>query len=282
MKQMDIIIEAYKSLPEEQRKIFYKYMGIMPALVANVDNCQKVLTFAQENGIELITAKSLARFLAEDISTIEKHFMHYKKAGYERIILANPELIRFDAEEVLKRINQCIKAGKGIEIDGRFAEFLFDDLQWKNVRENLHLEEVSMEDLEKKGKDIESVDLHVSARIPNKESYKDLELKLFANDPLDLNPEQFERYLEISNLLKNVRESLYGVNADAENVRISSDMVISKLIGNVSDITPDNNLSNKDIVKACLYYCNRETNLDDGIDKVIDNLAVSQENKRGL
>lgn len=277
MKQMDIIIEAYKSLPEEQRKIFYKYMGIMPALIANADNCQKVLTFAQENGIELVTAKSKARFLEEDLSVIEKHFMAYKKAGYERIILANPELIRFDAEEVLKRINQCIKAGKGIEIDGRFAEFLFDDHQWENVRKNLHLEEVSMEDPEKKDKVIESVDLHDSARKPNKESYKDLELKLFANDSLDLNPEQFERYLEISNLLKNVRESLYGVNADAENVRISSDMVISKLIG-----TPDNNLSNKDIVKACLYYCNRETNLDDEIDKEIDNLAVSQENKRGL
>ena len=281
MEKVKLIIEAYKKLPDDQKGIFYKYMGVMPILATKEENCKQALAFAEENGINLITAKALVRFICEDINNSKERFNAYKEAGYERIIINNPELIRFDAKEVLLRINQCIKAGKGVEIDGRFAEFLFDDLQWKTVKENLHIEDVTINELEQKGKDIESVDLHVSAKGPNKEGLQVLENVLFVNDAVDLDSEQFERYLQITELLGNVREAMYGVNADAQSAKISSDMVISKLVGNSSDITPGNNLSNKDIIKACLYYCNGDA-LQEGVNEVIDSLAVFQEDKRGL
>lgn len=281
MEKVDLIIDSYKKLPDDQKVIFYKYMGVMPILATKEENCKQALAFAEENGVALITAKALVRFICEDINNIKGRFNAYKEAGYERIIINNPELIRFDAKEVLLRINQCIKAGKGVEIDGRFAEFLFDDLQWKTVKENLRIEDIAVNELEQKGKDIESVDLHVSAKETSVEGLQVLENVLFVNDAVDLDSEQFERYLQITELLRNVREAMYGVNVDAENAQISSDMVISKLIGNSSNITPENNLSNKDIIKACLYYCNGDAK-QEGVDEVIASLVTLQEDKRGL
>ncbi|MBQ9833877.1 MAG: hypothetical protein IJO33_01650 [Bacilli bacterium] len=269
---------AYKNLPEDQKSIFCKYMTVLPALEANEENCKAVLSFAEENNINFNTIKALIRFTCEDLNDIKIRIAAYKEAGYERIILNNPELIRFDAKEVLYRIEQCIKAGKGIEIDGRFAEFLFDDLQWKTVKENLCNEDVTVNELANKGKSAESEILRDAARKPDEQGLTALEKILFVNDAYDLDADQFERYIQLTELLKNVRHTIYTVDVgDNTEARISSDMVISKLIG----YSTESNLSNNDIIKACLYYCNGETNLT-GVDSIIEELELNQENKRGL
>lgn len=269
---------AYKNLPEDQKSIFCKYIGIAPALEAKEENCSAVLSFAEENGIALVTAKSLVRFICEDINDIKLRFETYKSAGYERIVINNPELIRFNAKEVLSRIEQCLRAGKGIEIDGRFAEFLFDDIQWKTVSANLLLPGASAEKLEEGSKFIEVDKLHSAVKEPSKIGRNNLESTLFSNDQYDLDSEQFERYLQVTELLKNVRYAIYTVDVgDNVDAKISSDMVISKLIGSANG----SNFTDNDIIKACLFYCNGETDLM-GIDAIIKDLTLNQENKRGL
>ena len=40
MEKVDLIIDSYKKLPDDQKVIFYKYMGVMPILAIKEENCK--------------------------------------------------------------------------------------------------------------------------------------------------------------------------------------------------------------------------------------------------
>ena len=263
---MSKLIETINKLPEEQRHIFSKYMGVMQICEKQID---EKLHFAEINKIEITTLKGALRYLSMELDDIERIFATYKAAGFEDLIIHNPEYIRFVPETIIERISICQKVGKPFKVDGKYAPFLFDDNQWNAVEKVFadgEFEKTKLSDYREVNPDEWTTNQDIDDVIYKALSY---------NEPIDFDETTYDKYMKVSQILKGTKEAL-GANPvnDTMALPISEDDLITRLI----KINPT--LDEKTIAKYTLQYC---YGIVDGIDPIIDAIAESfKEEKRGL
>lgn len=262
---MSKLIDTINKLPDDQRNIFDKYMGVMSVCEDQID---EKLHFAELHNILMKTLKGSLRYLAMDLEEIKNRFEIYQKAGFEDIITNSPELIRFNPNTILERISLCQKVGKPFKVDNRYASFLFDDKLWSAV-------ERAFDD------DFEKTSLNEYPEInPDewtmKKDMDDVVYKAFNYaGPLDFDENSYDKYIKAAEIIKGVKEAI-GSNPDKDTMSlpIATDELITRLI----KVEP--NLSERMIAKYCLQYCD---GLVDGVDPIIDAVCENvSEEKRGL
>ena len=245
---MDELLELVKGLDDEQKKIFYKYLRVIKVCS---DNFTEKFNFIKEKGFKLDKARGIIRLLELDLDELKNKFSIYEAANLSDMVINYPELLRYNAKKVIDRIKTCEEVGKGYKTDnGEYLGFLFNDAEWIEVSEGI--------------KDTPQNEANNDEFIANIIEY---------NEPVELDAEDFEKYLKVAELVGSAREAILGKNKDDENAKVSSDVLITKLIRTNGDLTP------KEITKAVLKYCN---NITEGVDDILDTLSEGQEEKRGL
>ena len=259
---MDKFLTLVNSLPKDQKVIFYKYMGVYMACRENVD--EKV-AFLDEHNIKLDTAKALVRFFSMDLKDIKLRDMLYQEAGLEDIVIMYPEILRYDPKKVISRIKACEKIGKAFLVNGKPADYLFDDQQWMIVKNAIIDESRNFNNL------VNNVSLEndiATEPIPSQEDY-------ISDENYDLDVVAFERYERLSKILEDVRMSI-GSSAFNTPGALTSDEYLMREVGINSP------KSDKDIIKDCLRECDGIT---EGVDEIITELIAAEEDrseKRGL
>ena len=263
---MSKLIETINKLPDEQKHIFNKYMGVMTVCERQID---EKLHFAEMNGFEITTLKGALRYLAMELSDIEERFAIYKQAGYEDVVTKSPELIRFNPNTILERISICEKVGKPFKVNGKYANFLFDDKMWSVVEKALEeddFEKTSLNDY----KEI-NPDEWTAAQDVDDVVYK----AMSSTEPVEFDEKTYDTYLKAAQIIKGVKEAIGSpVNDDIMPLPIAEDELITRLL------KTDPTLDAKTIAKYCLQYCD---GLVDGVEPIINAIASSmEEEKRGL
>ena len=249
---MNELLELVKGLEEEQQKIFYKYLGVVKTCLVGFE---EKFVYIKENGFKLDTAKKIIRLLELDLDTIKERLEDYRANGVADMVLNNPELLRFDSKKIIERIKKCDEVGKGYKTDsGEYFDFLFDDVEWKNVLAGLNVAG-TFKEIKKE---------------PVIEPDEFLQNILDFNEPIELDAEDFEKYLKVAELVGSAREAILGNNKDSEGAKVPSDVLITKIIRTNGNLTP------RDITKMVLKYCN---DITEGVDDILDSLIGE---KRGL
>ena len=262
---MSILIDKVRSLPEDQKEIFYRYMGVKSVCEDHID---EKLSYAQQNNIVFTTIKGVVRFLAMDLELIKERFEMYKNAGFVDLIVNNPEYIRYDTNIILERISLCQKVDRPFVTDGKYADFLFDDKQWENIEKALGDE-----------KDVAKTSLNEYSDISPKElsigDGDEIVANAMANGGnIDFEEREYNLYVESREIVDRVREAIGTTSDSINNIKISPDELISRLI------KTNPSLDAKKLAKYCLEY---SYGLVDGIDPIIDAIYENIDvRKRGL
>lgn len=260
---MERLFELVNGLPKEQKDIFYKYMGVLPAITKDFD---EKLTFAKDNGVRLTSAAGLVRFFSMGYDELVYRFNKYKDNDLAMMICNKPELIRFDVDTVLERISICKKVDRPYLIDGKYADFLFNDTLWKVIEKNINSEN-DFEEI-KEVKDLSSW--------TNPDMEEVVEKALTLDDQLEFDETTYNKYIKISEIIKRVKEAIGATSETKDNaiIPIATDDLIVKLM------KVDPSLSEEQIAKYCLKYCE---GLDAGVDEIIAELSTNMDKeKRGL
>ncbi len=257
---MDKFLALVSSLPKDQQEIFYKYMGVYLACRQDVD---EKIDFLESHKIKLDTARALVRVFSMDIKDIRVRYNLYKEAVLEDIVIMYPEILRYDPKKVISRIKACEKIGKAFLVNGKPADYLFDDQQWMMVKNAIIGDKMDF------NRSVDSIRPDkVVEPLPDPEDY-------ITDDNYDLDVVAFERYEKLSKLLENVRFTIGSTAINSPSV-LSSDEFLMREIGH------NPTASDKDIIKNCLKTCDGIT---EGVDEIIDELMALEENKgekRGL
>ena len=266
---MSKLLETIGKLPEDQKRNFSKFMGVMASCEKQID---EKLHFADLNGFELTTLLGAIRYLEMDLSAIEERFDVYKQAGYEDVVTKSPELICLNPHTILERISICEKVGKPFRVDGKYASFLFDDKLWKTVENALEENDIAETSLS----DYEAIDPYEWTNADDDKEADNIVYSAISNpEPVSFDESTYDTYLEAIQIIKGVKEALGTTPVkDVVSLPIAEDELITKLL------KAKPTLDAKSVAKYCLQYCD---GLVDGIDPIIDAIASSmKEEKRGL
>ena len=287
---MDSFFNLVKALPEDQRRIFYKYMGVVSACELDVE---EKIAFVKENGIffdkegnvKIKTARALVRVFAMDIRDLKSKYAMFMAAGKElnkeeeitHLVTTFPEILRYDRTKVLARIVACDKLNdKPIMIGDRPAGYIIDDVEWNNLIRDEKL---------KKARDDGDIKPFIEEHMKGDFASDESDIEAKEVDPTSwLEEEQYDlkdvnafaRYQSLLEVSGNTRSTL-GSTAIGVTIDLQIPNELMKELGK----NPDR--SDKDIIKACLNNCGLDT---DGIDDVIDNFLQDytieeEEKKRG-
>ncbi len=243
-----MIKEISRLLSEDERAKLPKFYSNIVIAEENVENTKEIIKTFAETGLTFSKATDLRALTIEQnvlITTIEK----YSKKDKFGIIYNNPSLLRFKAEIIISRIEDCEKVGKGyLNEDGTIKSFILNDDEWERVAEGLHLDEIVEE---------ETPSYMTLDQAFNEEKAQNIIEALQSKDA-NLDIEDFEKYTTLIRVYNNAFASA-GIEQDDKS-KDRAEGIIMNLVsyekehkGAISDV---------DIVYATLI-CNEKWSRED-------------------
>ena len=188
-----MIREISNLLPNEEKEKLPKFYSDVLVAEENIENTREVIEEFAKAGLTFSKAKDLRTLTIEQkalIATIEK----YREKNKFNIILNDVSLLRFKAEIVLSRIEDCEKVGKGyLNEDGSLQNFILNDDQWEEVAKNLKIDEVIENETPKY--------LTIDQAFDNKKAK--LISEALSQEEVELDIEDFERYSMLARVHDN-------------------------------------------------------------------------------